>query len=413
MNLISSERKMLRINRAIWAKAQTIIAIALQPIIDAWAKEKTDAAPLRPWRDMFEARYPKTREKTDALTPSRLGPLSPTVTRMRTVASLSNAQLEKMWPGIRAEDVRLFAPWAWSHNEVARLAMPPYSTVTVSDLIPIVARSIAAAKANFAHLKTVPSGGPTGQRPPGAFQASWIRLKEPPPPVIFDRHGVPVGPPPPMPAKVTVNAIEAAQEWARVVLGEVVSSQNMSPILSSVGREVERGIERSETPRLLAISASKDIPGMSDVIDQWISDNVRLIETGVMAGKEDVKLRPSLLQDVFDVVRKAHDDGLRVESIAGILQERFGVSDSRAELIARDQTNKLAGQINRHRQVSSGITHYRWSTSRDERVRKTHRELDKTKQSWNSPPEVAPGRHEHPGGDFQCRCQAIALVEDL
>jgi SPP1 gp7 family putative phage head morphogenesis protein len=142
------------------------------------------------------------------------------------------------------------------------------------------------------------------------------------------------------------------------------------------------------------------------IIDQWVETNVGLIETGLKAEVQEPRLRP-LLQDVSRVVNQAHAEGVRVEVLAHDLKERFGVSDSRAELIARDQTLKLNGQLNRHRQLNAGIEEYIWDTSGDERVRESHARLDGQKFSWHTPPSVG-----HPGQDFQCRCSAIPVVPE-
>jgi len=115
--------------------------------------------------------------------------------------------------------------------------------------------------------------------------------------------------------------------------------------------------------------------------------------------------RGSLLQEVSEVIERAHAEGVRVEVLAHDLRERFEVSNSRAELIARDQTLKLNGQINRHRQLSVGVEEYIWDTSGDERVRESHAVLDGRKFSWHAPPSVG-----HPGQDFQCRCGAIPVI---
>jgi SPP1 gp7 family putative phage head morphogenesis protein len=290
--------------------------------------------------------------------------------------------------------------------------MPPYSTVSIPSLVSIVAKAVASAKANYATIKAVPTLPTTSFRETGAFRFGWLRIKEPPPPVIFDSTGIPIHPPP-IPSRVDRGTITRAFDWANLAVGETVTSRNISPILDELGREIDKGAKARITPSMSKISARREIPGVGAVIDEWIADNVKLIESGIKADKMGVKLRPSLLQDVFETVLEAHEAGMRVEGLAGLLQERFGVSDSRAELIARDQTNKLAGKITKHRQTGMGITHYRWLTSRDDRVRETHAALNGTKQSWNSPPKVANGRWEHPGGDYQCRCQAIPIIEDL
>jgi SPP1 gp7 family putative phage head morphogenesis protein len=116
------------------------------------------------------------------------------------------------------------------------------------------------------------------------------------------------------------------------------------------------------------------------------------------------KASEAFISDVSDVLQENY--GESVKTLASKLQERVDVSKSKAEFIARDQTLKLNGEINKIRQTNAGVTDYVWSTSKDERVRPEHAELEGQTFSWNDPPE--PG---HPGEDFQCRCVAIPVIE--
>lgn len=113
-------------------------------------------------------------------------------------------------------------------------------------------------------------------------------------------------------------------------------------------------------------------------------------------------------QDVRDIFSDPNTLGMSVDELKKKLLERGNVNDSRAELIARDQTLKLNGALNEKRQKDAGVTEYVWSTSKDDRVREEHRELDGQTFSWSNPPE--PG---HPGEDFQCRCVALPVVTEL
>jgi SPP1 gp7 family putative phage head morphogenesis protein len=129
------------------------------------------------------------------------------------------------------------------------------------------------------------------------------------------------------------------------------------------------------------------------------------------------------IAEIAGVVQSAATRGVRVEALAEEVRERLGVSESRAELIARDQTLKLNGEATEARHREAGITRYTWSTSKDERVRGNpdglwpkglHFDLDGTTQSWDDPPIVSEdGRREHPGGDFQCRCVALPNIAGL
>lgn len=99
-------------------------------------------------------------------------------------------------------------------------------------------------------------------------------------------------------------------------------------------------------------------------------------------------------------------DGVRFEDLADKIRHVADVTESRAKLIARDQTSKMNGAFNEARQTSVGIDKYIWSTSGDERVREEHAANDGKIFDWNDPPATG-----HPGEDIQCRCVALPYVE--
>ncbi|MEX3929754.1 phage minor head protein [Paraburkholderia sp. BR10936] len=98
--------------------------------------------------------------------------------------------------------------------------------------------------------------------------------------------------------------------------------------------------------------------------------------------------------------------GARYETLASDIQELYGVTENRAKLIARDQTAKTNAAITQARQTDLGITHYRWSTAGDERVRETHAANEGKVFAWDDPPAET----GHPGDDVNCRCVAIPLL---
>jgi SPP1 gp7 family putative phage head morphogenesis protein len=125
-------------------------------------------------------------------------------------------------------------------------------------------------------------------------------------------------------------------------------------------------------------------------------------------------LATSELDRVYETITVAQVKGLRVEELRDNIVEQFGVSESYGALLARDQTLKLNGQISEQRQTEVGIVRYRWSTSKDSRVREEHRELDGTEQRWAEAPVTSKdGRRNHPGRDFQCRCVAVPIIDDV
>ena len=131
-----------------------------------------------------------------------------------------------------------------------------------------------------------------------------------------------------------------------------------------------------------------------EMLDVWIDYNVGLIKT--------------IPQDSLDKMREVIYDGFTkgrlTKDIAKDIQHIYGVSKNRAKFIARDQIAKLNGQIQRAQQMDAGIEEYIWSTSGDERVRQSHKELNGKKCRWDDPPENSDGRKCHPGEDYNCRC---------
>ncbi len=139
-------------------------------------------------------------------------------------------------------------------------------------------------------------------------------------------------------------------------------------------------------------------PRVAMLLQSKTADNVRLIKDTI----------GDLQSEVLSILESQDAIGVRHEDLASLLYERADVSQSRASLIARDQTLKLNGSLNEARQTEAGIESYTWSTSKDDRVRPTHAALDGETFSWDSPPE--PG---HPGQDIQCRCIAIPVVDEF
>lgn len=127
---------------------------------------------------------------------------------------------------------------------------------------------------------------------------------------------------------------------------------------------------------------------------QWVKENIDLIST----------IPEDTLGKMQDIVYNGYVNGRTTTQMVKDIQRAYGVSKRHATLIARDQTAKLNGQIQRYQQMDAGINEYIWSTTGDERVRSSHAALNGKKFSWSEPPTNSDGRACHPGEDYQCRC---------
>lgn len=122
--------------------------------------------------------------------------------------------------------------------------------------------------------------------------------------------------------------------------------------------------------------------------------------------KEIVKLRKNIKSKAFQ--------GVRYESLIDSIQKSYGVSQSKAKFLARQETNLLMSKMRESRYQDAGINEYIWKTvvgSPKHPVRPMHKRLDGKIFSWNNPPITSEdGRRNHPGEDFGCRCYARPVV---
>lgn len=124
------------------------------------------------------------------------------------------------------------------------------------------------------------------------------------------------------------------------------------------------------------------------------------------------------LEQVQNIVMTNMRAGMRPSYIEQALSQQFGVTSRRAKMIARDQTAKVQGEINKRKQQAAGFLYFKWVDSHDQRVRHRHREIaDKVTDygkgvyRWDDLPLSDKGEPIQPGSDYQCRCVAVAVPD--
>lgn len=117
--------------------------------------------------------------------------------------------------------------------------------------------------------------------------------------------------------------------------------------------------------------------------------------------------RQALLKEIAKV--RAISPRFSYELLEEAKNNAYKTSLYNVRRIARDQTQKMYGELNHARQIQVGIRRYEWQSSLDERVRPSHIEKSGVIFEWDHPPEDT----GHPGDDIQCRCVALGVVSDL
>ena len=171
------------------------------------------------------------------------------------------------------------------------------------------------------------------------------------------------------------------------------------------GLAVQRSIEAVDERLKASIKSSVSID-----ISPVLTKAGPILDAMTAATKANIDLITSIPDQYFDklgdAVSKNMEAGMRFEDLAKEVERIGDVTESRAKLIARDQTSKMNGAFNEARQTSLGIDRYVWQTSGDERVREEHQANDGQIFNWNDPPATG-----HPGEDIQCRCVAVPYFD--
>ncbi len=147
-----------------------------------------------------------------------------------------------------------------------------------------------------------------------------------------------------------------------------------------------------------------------EAIRRWIAENVLLIKS----------IPNETLGEMRQIILGSYIKGSSIRDIQKAIQEQYNTSRRKAQLLARDQVATLNAQLTKMQQQDAGCKKYRWSDSRDGRVRDCHKALNGKVFSWDDPPEmwyetkkgrVYTGRRCHPGEDYCCRCVAIPVFD--
>jgi SPP1 gp7 family putative phage head morphogenesis protein len=176
------------------------------------------------------------------------------------------------------------------------------------------------------------------------------------------------------------DAAEATSDFQRDQLtGQIRSAIAVDPIITETGLKQQIAAFTAENVALI-----KSIP------DRFFGEVEQRIISGVREGK-------------------------RYEEIAQEVQDRTGVAEDRAKLVARDQVGKFYGELQESRQTDLGITRYIWRTVHDERVRPEHAARDGMLCEWAQGPgdPTDPGDGEHPSDGINCRCYSEPVLDDL
>lgn len=196
------------------------------------------------------------------------------------------------------------------------------------------------------------------------------------------------------------DTYQAILQFLKADMSRAYSDAEIASIARRVGVSVAdftRQAAERKYQRVLGIDVFFNEPWLANQMSGFVFQNVNLIKT----------IDDRFYNRVTNIVASGFNAGRRWEEISEDIVASFDVSNTEADRIARDQISKLNGQLEMLRQTELGITKYTWRTSRDERVRESHREHEGETFDWDDPPAET----GHPGEDINCRCYPEPVIE--
>jgi len=144
----------------------------------------------------------------------------------------------------------------------------------------------------------------------------------------------------------------------------------------------------------------KMTPAVRDAFNASLEENVGLIRS----------IPEQYLQQVEGVVMRSYAVGRDLESMVKDLKQLYPKASHRAELIARDQSNKANAVVNRARQMELGITEAIWMHSHaGKNPRPDHVAADGKRYKIAEGCKIS-GEFVQPGEEINCRCTSRPIL---
>jgi len=144
----------------------------------------------------------------------------------------------------------------------------------------------------------------------------------------------------------------------------------------------------------------KMTPAVRDVFNASLAENVGLIKS----------IPEKYLQQVEGTVMRSYSAGRDLETMTKELRALYPGAAHRAELIARDQSNKANAVVNRARQLELGITEALWMHSHaGKNPRPDHVAANGKRYNIAEGCKIS-GEYIQPGEEINCRCTSRPIL---
>lgn len=184
--------------------------------------------------------------------------------------------------------------------------------------------------------------------------------------------------------------------------------REINRIMASVDSTTKANIRKAFKATMQVDVFVDDSELLSTVQKEWYNQQSKLVNSIVSTYTDKLQT----------IVSNAVQRGSQYKDVQQEIKKLYNTTDTRAKFIAVNEVGNLNAITTKVRQQEAGISAYRWSTSKDERVRKSHQANEGKLFFWNSSKagkingmDVLPSPMFHPGMDYRCRCVAIPVID--
>lgn len=202
---------------------------------------------------------------------------------------------------------------------------------------------------------------------------------------------------------------------SKVLPEEIAGKINISERIDATLWKVEKDLHKSMKNITVTPTLSKEMK--KRIADEYQSDLQRYVKN--WTEKEVTKLR----KDVQASVMSGERNNSRQKSILKVIGDSHQSSINKARFLARQETNLMLTKYKQARYEDAGVEWYEWKISNHPvqgggakylpgEVRHDHGELAGKLFKWNDPPitDAKTGAKNNPRQDFNCRCNAIPVI---
>jgi len=139
----------------------------------------------------------------------------------------------------------------------------------------------------------------------------------------------------------------------------------LNSVNNSIGVDLENILQEGNVAEVVKAQSAKSIGQIKGVSDDFMKEVERIVYSGVAEGKR------------FETIAK------EISGVSGEKASTFRKLNNKVKLIARNEVGNISAAINKKRNEELGIETYEWLTSKDERVRDSHKVMEGLTCKWS------------------------------